>query len=144
MVFTLCLLEMTPLHFASFSGHSEVFKFLCNHGDDPGAKTDLGLTTLHLACHNGHLEVVKQYDLFTKKEERAKEDSFGKYPIHYAAEKGFQEVILFSFSQTNTYIIITFSFYGFYLSSNNLTYLIHFTCLRTTFYITLSSYKHPK
>ncbi len=98
MVFILCLLEMTPLHFASFSGHYEVFKFLCNHGDDPGAQTDLGLTALHLACHNGHLEVIKQYDNFTKKEERAKEDSFGKYPIHYAAGKGFHEVILLSFS----------------------------------------------
>jgi ankyrin repeat protein len=99
------LLEMTPLHFASFFGHSEVFKFLCNHGDDPGAKTDLGLTALHLACHNGHLEVIKQYDHFTKKEERAKEDSFGKYPIHYAADKGFPEVILISFSQQNLLIL---------------------------------------
>jgi ankyrin repeat protein len=96
MVFIFCLLEMTPLHFASFLGHYEMFKFLCNHGDDPGAKTDLGLTALHLACHNGHLEVVQQYDHFTKKEEREKDDSFGKYPIHYAAEKGFPEVILFA------------------------------------------------
>jgi hypothetical protein len=92
MVFTLCLLEMTPLHFASFFGYSEVFKFLCNHGDDPGAKTDLGLTALHLACLAGHLEVVKQYANFTKKEERAKEDTFGKYPIDYAAEIGFEKV----------------------------------------------------
>ncbi len=92
---------MTPLHFASFFGHSEVFKFLCNHGDDPGAKTDLGLTALHLACHSGHLEVVKQYFHFTKKEERAKKDSFGKYPIHYAAEKGFYEVNLLYFLQKN-------------------------------------------
>jgi ankyrin repeat protein len=105
MVFTLCLLEMTPLHFASFFGHSEVFKFLANRGDDLGGKTDLGLTALHLACHNGHLEVIKQYDLFTKKEERAKEDSFGKYPIHYAAEKGFHEVILISFSQRKRLIV---------------------------------------
>jgi ankyrin repeat protein len=105
IVFIVCLLEMTPLHFAAFSGHSEVFKFLCNHGDDPGAKTDLGLTTLHLACHNGHLEVIKQYDHFTKKEERAKEDSFGKYPIHYAVEKGFSEVILISFTQQNLLIL---------------------------------------
>jgi ankyrin repeat protein len=96
---------MTPLHFASFSGHSEVFNFLCNHGDDLGAKTDLGLTALHLACHNGHLEVVQQYDLFTKQEERAKEDAFGKYPIHYAAEKGFHEVILLSFSQKKLLIL---------------------------------------
>ncbi len=92
---------MAPLHFASFSGHSEVLKFLCNHGDDPGAQTDLGLTALHLACHNGHLEVIKQYDSFTKKDERAKEDSFGKYPIHYAAEKGFHEVNFFYFHQKN-------------------------------------------
>jgi hypothetical protein len=90
---------MTPLHFASFFGHSEVFKLLCNHGDNPGTKTNIGLTALHLACHNGHLEVVKHYDLFTKQEERAKEDSFGKYPIHYAAEKGFHQVIFLSFSQ---------------------------------------------
>ncbi len=99
MVFILFLLEMTPLHFASFFGHSEVFKFLCNHGDDLGATTDYGLTALHLACRNGHLEVVKQYDLFTKKEERAKKDCFGKFPIHYAAEKGFHEVNVLYFLQ---------------------------------------------
>jgi hypothetical protein len=90
--FILCLLEMTPLHFASYCGHAEVFEFLANHRDDLGAKTDLGLTALHLACLAGHLEVVKQYANFTKKEERAKEDTFGKYPIHYAAEKGFEKV----------------------------------------------------
>jgi hypothetical protein len=97
---------MTPLHFASFFGYSEVFKFLANHGDDLGAKTDNGLTALHLACHNGHLEVVKQFANFTKKEERAKEDSFGKYPIHNAAEKGFQEVVLFFFFSQKVFFFI--------------------------------------
>jgi ankyrin repeat protein len=85
---------MTPLHFASYFGHFKVVEFLANHGDDLGAKTDTGLTALHLACLAGHLEVVKLYDNFTKKEERAKEDSFGKYPIHYAAETGFDKVVL--------------------------------------------------
>ncbi len=84
---------MTPLHFASYFGHSEVVEFLANLEDDLGAKTDTGFTALHLACLAGHLEVVKQYDHFTKKEERAKEDSFGKYPIHYAAETGFDKVV---------------------------------------------------
>jgi ankyrin repeat protein len=94
MVLLLFLLEMTPLHFASFFGHSEVVEFLANHGDYLGAKTDTGLTVLHRACLAGHLEVVKQYDNFTKKEERAKEDKSGKYPIHYAAETGFDKVVL--------------------------------------------------
>jgi ankyrin repeat protein len=85
---------MTPLHFASYFGRSEVVEFLANHGDDLGAKTDSGATVLHLACLAGHLEVVKQYDHFTKREERAKEDKSGKYPIHYAAETGFGKVIL--------------------------------------------------
>jgi ankyrin repeat protein len=40
---------MTPLHFASYFGRSEVVEFLANHGDDLGAKTDAGLTALHLA-----------------------------------------------------------------------------------------------
>jgi ankyrin repeat protein len=93
MKLLLFLLEMTPLHFASYFGHSEVVEFLANLEDDLGAKTDTGFTALHLACLAGHLEVVKQYDHFTKKEERAKEDSFGKYPIHYAAETGFDKVV---------------------------------------------------
>jgi hypothetical protein len=66
------------------------------------------------------LEVVQQYDHFTKKEKRAKEDSFGKYPIHYAAEKGFHGVIFLSFSQKN------------YLFFNNLnSFYIIFTYLTT-------------
>jgi ankyrin repeat protein len=93
MGFILFLLEMTPLHFASYYNHAEVFKFLAIHGDDLSAKTDIGSTVLHLACLTGHLEVVKQYANFTKKEDRATMDEFGKYPIHYAAEKGFHEVI---------------------------------------------------
>jgi ankyrin repeat protein len=84
---------MTPLHFASFFGHSEVVKFLANHGDDLRARTDTGFTAIHLACITGHLQVVKQYANFTKKEDRATMDEFGKYPIHYAAEEGFHEVI---------------------------------------------------
>ncbi len=92
---------MTPLHFASYIGHSEVVEFLVNHGDDLGAKTDTGATALHLACLAGHLEVVKQYDNFTKREERAKEDSFGKYPIHYAAETGFDKVVFLTYIETS-------------------------------------------
>ena len=105
---------MTPLHFASFFGHSEVFKFLANRGDDLGGKTDTGFTALHLACLAGHLEVVQQYDHFTKKEERAKQDFFGKYPIHYAAEKGFHEVIHFSYSHKKIFFYLPISCYNFY------------------------------
>jgi ankyrin repeat protein len=92
---------MTPLHFASYFGHAEVFEFLANKGVNLGAKTDTRFTAIHLACLTGHLEVVKQYDKYTKKEDRATMDEFGKYPIHYAAEEGFHQVIHLILSLNN-------------------------------------------
>jgi ankyrin repeat protein len=92
---------MTPLHSASYNGHSEVFKFLINCKADLGAKTYLGHTAIHLACIKGHLEIVKQYAILTRKEDRAKGDASGKYPIHFAAEKGFDEVNTLNISYNN-------------------------------------------
>ncbi len=89
---------MTPLHSASYGGHSEVFKFLINCKADIGAKANDEETAFHLACGLGHLEIVKQYAFLTRKEDRAKGDASGNYPIHYAVVGGSDEVILINLS----------------------------------------------
>jgi ankyrin repeat protein len=92
---------LTPLLLASNCGHSEVFKFLINCKADLGAKANDGETAFHLACMKGHLEIVKQYAFLTRKEERAKRNVSGNYPIHYAAIGGFDEVMLLNLLYNN-------------------------------------------
>lgn len=107
MNWVLSFLGYTPLHLASYCGQSQVFEFLINCQVDIGAKTNHGETAIHLACINGHLEIVKQYAFLTKKEERAKGDAYGYYPIHFAAAGGFDEVIIINLYKKRNLFLTT-------------------------------------
>src|SRR3954466_7113684 len=40
--------HLTPLHWAAANGHRDVMRSLIDHGADPNARTDLGMTPLLL------------------------------------------------------------------------------------------------
>jgi len=50
---------ITPLHYASEHGHTDVIQLLIDHGADIDAKNKWGTTPLHLASSHGHTEIVK-------------------------------------------------------------------------------------
>ncbi|MEX0940883.1 MAG: ankyrin repeat domain-containing protein [Candidatus Babeliales bacterium] len=49
----------TPLHWASFNGHTEVVKLLLANGADIDIKDNNGHTPLHLALKKGHVEILQ-------------------------------------------------------------------------------------
>jgi ankyrin repeat protein len=49
--------------------------------------------TLHLACQQGNLKAVKRWMNDHEQEELPRDDSFGRYPIHYAAENGHAAIV---------------------------------------------------
>jgi ankyrin repeat protein len=49
--------------------------------------------TLHLACQQGNLKAVKRWMNDHEQEELPRDDSLGRYPIHYAAENGHAAIV---------------------------------------------------
>jgi ankyrin repeat protein len=85
--------DFTSFQLACQKGHLEIFEFLFEKRADLLAVTKTGGSVFHLASQNGHPSIIRSFKKFTKKEERPQEDACGKYPIHYAAENGFAEVV---------------------------------------------------
>ncbi|CAG5134658.1 unnamed protein product [Candidula unifasciata] len=51
--------KATPLHRASYMGHSEIVSLLLQHNADPRSADCDGMTPLHKAAENDHAETVK-------------------------------------------------------------------------------------
>ena len=51
--------EWTALHFASYRGHIECVRSLCDRGAMIDALAESGRTAFHLACLGGHLDIVR-------------------------------------------------------------------------------------
>jgi ankyrin repeat protein len=51
--------SFTPLHYASFNGHTDLVQFYLEKGLNINASTKQGLTPLHLAVFNKHLSTAK-------------------------------------------------------------------------------------
>ncbi len=85
----------TALHIATAANNIGIAKLLLNFNADINAKGKHQQTLIHIASLNGNLDIVREYANLTSKKERAKTkgDAYGKYPIHYAAENGFDEVV---------------------------------------------------
>ena len=75
--------SLTPLHSASYNGHTEVVNLLIEKGADINVKdTSRGATPLHYASENGHTEVVNL--LIEKGADIHVKDNSGNTPVHYA------------------------------------------------------------
>lgn len=68
-------------------------ELLCEHEADVNAVTKFNRTGLHIATLRGHLEVAKV--LFNYKIEADAFDNDGNTALHFAAENGYKEIIVF-------------------------------------------------
>ena len=78
--------ERTPLHWASFKGHSEVVEVLLDRGADIYAKAHEGLLPLHQAVGGGSAAVVALLSRYAADVNCA--DEIGRTPLILAAELG--------------------------------------------------------
>ena len=89
----------TPLHYACEGGSIDIVRFLIvDHHCDPACRGWEGRTPLHYACKSGKLDIVKflveecHCDPFRGK------DEFGHTPLHLAARRIQDDVLLFLLS----------------------------------------------
>mmetsp|Transcript_48509 Transcript_48509/g.114545 ORF Transcript_48509/g.114545 Transcript_48509/m.114545 type:complete len:446 (+) Transcript_48509:78-1415(+) len=76
----------TPLHTASYGGHTKVVLFLLEKGADPTAKNEQGNTALHAAAFNGHATTAQK--LVEKGADMKAKNDQGATPLHVAAQRG--------------------------------------------------------
>ncbi|XP_071953816.1 uncharacterized protein [Antedon mediterranea] len=82
----------TALHHAARKNHANICHFLLEHGLDGGVKNDEGHTALVVAVINESMETVKT--LCEKMDGwPLVADDKGRYPIHYAAERGHHDIM---------------------------------------------------
>jgi len=91
----------TPVHWASFQGHSNMARFFISSGIDPNLQDDTGRTALHWACIKGHLTVVTM--LFAFKVDLNIRDGEGRTAYEYASSKGFTDITKYLDSVKNSY-----------------------------------------
>jgi len=103
--------EITALYIAAREGHTDIVKFLFDHGsliNDPTTfiihgeyPSDQGPDALMAAAANGHADVVKFFigkgadinGFFTKPDSDVKEEYFGETPLMWAAVKGHTDIV---------------------------------------------------
>ena len=85
----------TPLHVAAISGDlDEVRKLLQSGKYDVNMKADgYSYTALHLACANGHIDMVRMLISEFNADVNIR-DGDGDTPLHYAAFKGYEDIVL--------------------------------------------------
>jgi ankyrin repeat protein len=89
-------LGRTPLHWACYKGHVQVFQALREHGADIDARHNHGWTPLHFACLTGHWAVAIELlspavNIDTTKSRGANtkaKDINGNTPLHFASRRG--------------------------------------------------------
>lgn len=82
---------MTPLHWASHRGYTNMATLLINRGADIEAKGEVGRTPLHLAARGGRIAVVKL--LLNAGADTEAKDNLCWTPLHLAARKGHADVV---------------------------------------------------
>ncbi len=80
----------TPLHHAVSNGLLEHAMLLIQHGATPDAEGMKKLTPLHCAAYSGKTALVRYLAPLV---DVNKLDSTGRSPLHWAAERGFQEIV---------------------------------------------------
>jgi len=75
----------TPLHFAAYSGHSEILEILIRKLDaNVDSQNKLGQTPLHLACKKSHKKVIERL-LLAKANTEIKDCLAGNTALHVLA-----------------------------------------------------------
>lgn len=72
----------TPLHFASYSGHTNVVHLLIHSGANIHCTINIGCTPLHMACWQGHTDTVLL--LLEKGANVHRRTKFGRTALHGA------------------------------------------------------------
>ena len=75
--------ESTPLHLSSREGHTDIARFLLEHGANAAAQDERGSTPLHEASMNGHLDIARI--LVGHGANAAAQDQHGSTPLHSAS-----------------------------------------------------------
>ena len=83
---------ITPIHWASVHGRTEVVKLLLDMKADVNVRDTDGFTPLYIAAQNGHTEVVKLL-LDHKADVNASRHTDGATPLYIAAWNGHTEVV---------------------------------------------------
>ena len=81
----------TPLHMASYHGHTEIIKMLLGAKAELNSQTKEGNTPLHMALYKGHIEVVKI--LLEAGSDIDNVNIKGKTPLHIASYHGHTQII---------------------------------------------------
>jgi ankyrin repeat protein len=84
-------LGRTPLHWASFKGHMQVFQALLEHGADIEVKSSGGWTPLHFSCISQHWAVVNE--LLSRGAITEAKNRDGNTPLHEASSRGHLAIV---------------------------------------------------
>ena len=83
--------ELTPIHLAAISGHTEIARALIGCVDNPNAPDNNGMTPIHWAATIGHHDIVKA--LIECNGNLNSPDNFGCTPIYFAVWNGHTEIV---------------------------------------------------
>lgn len=84
--------QATPLHRASFMGHSDVVRLLLDHGADPLCLDSDGMTALHKAIEGGHAGTA--IILLTAAPQcKSVQDARGRLPADLSVDAGLIELL---------------------------------------------------
>ncbi|KOC09055.1 hypothetical protein AFLA70_189g002451 [Aspergillus flavus AF70] len=81
----------TTLHICAEKGHTNVLRFLLDHGAELDATDFAGRTALHYATTRGHTDSVSV--LLEQGADTELADEFGRTPLHVAVELGYEAVV---------------------------------------------------
>ncbi|PIK59502.1 putative krev interaction trapped protein 1 isoform X2 [Apostichopus japonicus] len=85
-------IDQHPLHSAAWEGHEENIQHLLDMGYAPDQCDTFSWVPLHYACWNGHIGAVRVI-LESKICSPNIENEGGSVPLHFAASKGFHEIV---------------------------------------------------
>jgi ankyrin repeat protein len=89
----------TALHWAAAGGHEEILAWLLEQGAQANSKTANGTTPLMFACQEGHMGVVQLLLQHTGAQALLRTDDNGWTPLHWAADGGHEEMVVYLIAQ---------------------------------------------